>query len=266
MKIPRVLTIAGSDSSGGAGIQADLKTIAYHGCFGMSAITAITVQNTEGVIAIEPVSVSVIQQQIQAIAGDIGVDAIKIGMLLSLEAIEVVAEELGKIGKVPVVLDPVMASTTGARLIDDKAVACLIEKLFPLSLIITPNLVEAQTLARVTVNSDADIKRAGEILLEFGPNSVLIKGGHRDNQTANDCLVSNGGILWFRQNVIDSRNTHGTGCTLSTAIACFLAKGYSFPNAVRAAKAFVTECLYTFKSASLGHGYGAVFPTYRGSP
>lgn len=261
MKTPRVLTIAGSDSGGGAGIQADLRTMAYHGCFGMSAITAVTAQNTQGVVAIEPVSVPVIQQQIQAVINDIGVDAIKVGMLPSSDTIEVVAEELGKLNHIPIVLDPVMVSTSGSRLIDDNAIIGLLEKLFPLSLVVTPNLIEAKVLTSNPIVSDADIEAAGIKLLESGTKSALIKGGHRDNGTANDCLISTKGPLWFRQSCINTKNTHGSGCTLSTAIACFLAKGYSIAEAIQNAKAFITECLSSFKDTTLGHGYGAVFPT-----
>ena len=261
MKIPRVLTIAGSDSGGGAGIQTDLRTMAYHGCFGMSAITAVTAQNTQAVVAIEPVSAPLIRQQIQAVVNDIGVDAIKIGMLPSSEIIEVVTEELEKITHIPIVLDPVMVSTSGSRLIDAKAAESLIKKLFPLSTVVTPNLIELEALTKKRTMLNGDIEEAGVMLLECGAKSALIKGGHRDDGTANDCLILSEGPLWFRQSFINTKNTHGLGCTLSTAMACFLAKGCSIPEAIQSAKAFITECLSSFKDTTLGHGNGALFPT-----
>jgi len=261
MMIPRVLTIAGSDSSGGAGLQADLKTIAAFGCYGMSAITAVTVQNTQGVFAIEEMSPELIQQQIQVVVNDIGVDVVKIGMLYSPESIEIVAEELQKLGDIPVILDPVMKATSGSSLIKNLAQEYLIEKLFPLSLLVTPNIAEAEALARMSITSDKDIEKACNKLAKLGPKNVLIKAGLQPNDHANDCFFSDGSITWFEQTPIDSQNTHGTGCTLSAAIASCLARGLSLSSAIREAKTLITDSLTQFADFSLGKGNGPVLPT-----
>jgi len=257
MHIPHILSIAGSDSSGGAGIQADLKTIAYHGCFGMSVITAVTAQNSHGVIAIGPINPKLIDQQIQSVIHDARIDAIKIGLLPSIDAIDIVANKLKKIDHIPVIIDPVMISTSGFRFLSEKILSYLAEKLFPLSQIITPNLSEAEALIGKPIISNDDIEKAGYELMNFGPNSILITGGDRSDESADDCLITSEGTIWFRQSKIRSKNIRGTGCTLSSAISCFLAKGYPLSISVRAAKAFITECLSTFQEASAG----AVFPT-----
>ncbi|HVE51845.1 MAG TPA: bifunctional hydroxymethylpyrimidine kinase/phosphomethylpyrimidine kinase, partial [Ramlibacter sp.] len=223
---PRVLSIAGSDSGGGAGIQADLKTMAALGCYGMTAITALTAQNTLGVRSIHAVPHQVLADQIDAVVEDIGVDAVKIGMLHSADTVRTVAAALRRHGLQQVVLDPVMIATSGAVLIDEQAIDVLVRELFPLAVLVTPNLDEAALLAGRPLNSEADMEAAARHLLHRGAPAVLLKGGHLPGDTVSDLLITQEGTpLWMRAPRIASGNTHGTGCTLSSAIASQLALG-----------------------------------------
>ena len=246
------LTIAGSDSSGGAGIQADLKTMQANGVYGMSAITALTAQNTTGVQGIFEVTPEFLEQEIDSVFLDIRPDAVKIGMVSSAPLIESIAKKLREHGAVHVVADPVMVATSGSRLLNDDAVETLIRKLLPLAEVITPNIPEGEVLSGMKIQSEEDmIAAAGKISRECGC-AVLLKGGHSLND-ANDLLDRDGGYVWFRGRKIDNPNTHGTGCTLSSAIASNLAKGMTLDEAVRQAKEYISGAL----AAGLDLGKGA---------
>jgi hydroxymethylpyrimidine/phosphomethylpyrimidine kinase len=256
-RYPRVLSIAGSDSGGGAGIQADLKTFAALGCFGMSAITALTAQNTLGVRAIHAVPTQMLADQIDAVVEDIGVDAVKIGMLHSAETVRTVASALQRHGLHKVVFDPVMIATSGAKLIDDAAIDVLVRELFPLAALITPNLDEAALLVGQPLRSEADMEAAGRQLIERGANAVLVKGGHLAGDTVSDLLLARGApALWMRAARIASPNTHGTGCTLSSAIASHLALGADLAEAVTRAREFVRGALDAGARVRTGGGSG----------
>lgn len=254
---PRVLSIAGSDSSGGAGIQADLKTIAALGCFGMTAITALTAQNTVGVRAIHGVPVDMLVNQIDAVVGDIGVDAVKIGMLHSPEIVEAVAKAIDRHSLKSVVLDPVMVATSGAVLIAHPAIATLVRELFARSLLITPNLDEAALLVGRPLGSEQDMEVAAKELLAMGAPAVLLKGGHLAGDQVSDLLTTSSGLHhWMRAPRICTANTHGTGCTLSSAIAAELALGLSLLEAVEAARQFVRVALEAGSLVQTGAGSG----------
>ena len=254
---PRVLSIAGSDSGGGAGIQADLKTFSALGCFGMTAITALTAQNTTGVRAIHGVPPSMLADQIDAVVEDIGVDAVKVGMLHSPEIVQVVAKAIDRHALQPVVLDPVMVATSGAVLIDDSAIAVLVRELFARSALVTPNLDEAGLLVGRKLHSEADMQAAAESLLRMGARAVLLKGGHLQGDTVSDLLALSGGErLWMRDARIATPNTHGTGCTLSSAIAAQLALGQPLPQAVQVARHYVRGALQHGAAARTGQGSG----------
>ena len=256
-RYPRVLSIAGSDSGGGAGIQADLKTIAALGCYGMTAITALTAQNTLGVRSIHAVPLQVLADQIDAVVEDIGVDAVKIGMLHSAETVRTVAAALQRHHLEKVVLDPVMIATSGAKLIDDAAIAVLVQELFPRAAVVTPNLDEAALLVGRPLASEADMEAAARQLLEMGANAALVKGGHLAGDTVSDLLLARGAQpLWMRAPRIASGNTHGTGCTLSSAIASQLALGADLVTAVQAAREFVRGALEAGASVRTGAGSG----------
>ena len=256
-RYPRVLSIAGSDSGGGAGIQADLKTLAALGCFGMTAITALTAQNTQGVRAIHAVPLQILADQIEAVVEDIGVDAVKIGMLHSAETVRAVADALRRHRLDPVVLDPVMIATSGAVLIDREAIDVLVRELFPLAAVVTPNLDEAALLAGRPLRTEADMEAAARGLVESGARGVLLKGGHLEGDTVSDLLLVRGAEpLWMRAARIASPNTHGTGCTLSSAIAAHLALGASLPEAVQRAREFVRGALVAGASVRTGAGSG----------
>lgn len=246
------LTIAGSDSSGGAGIQADLKTMTAHGVYGISAVTALTAQNTTGVYGIMEVSPEFLGSQLDCIFTDIFPDAVKIGMLSSGEIMKTVAEKLSQYGAGHVVLDPVMVSTSGSRLMAEDAAEVMQEKLFPLAEVITPNIPEAEVLSGMEIRDASDMERAAKKLYEDFGCAVLLKGGHRIND-ANDLLCGKAGMSWIRGERIDNPNTHGTGCTLSSAIASNLALGYGLEEAVRRAKAYLSGAL----KAQLDLGKGA---------
>lgn len=249
----KALTIAGSDSCGGAGIQADIKTMTANGVYAMCAVTALTAQNTTGVAAISEVTPEFLGQQLDSIFTDIFPDAVKTGMVASTGLIEVIAERLKRYGAKNIVIDPVMVATSGARLISEDAVECLKNKLIPIADIITPNIPEAEVLSNMKIASGGDMENAArEISQRFGCN-VLLKGGHSIND-ANDLLVSKEGSQWFKTQRINNPNTHGTGCTLSSAIASNLAKGYSPAEAVERAKEYISGALEAM--LDLGHGSG----------
>lgn len=247
------LTIAGSDSSGGAGIQADLKTFSACGVFGMSAITAITAQNTCGVTNIRELDSEIIRDQIDAVYNDIKVDAVKVGMLANAEIIEVVAESLQRNGAKNIVLDTVMISKSGSHLLKPEAVDVLKKVLLPMSLVVTPNLYEASEIVGFSVEDQQDMKRAAEAIKDMGPRYVVVKGGHLTGNAC-DLLYDGHEFAVFANERINTVHTHGTGCTFSSAIAAGLAKGLSINEAVASAKKFITMAItYGFK---LGKGVG----------
>ena len=252
-KIKTSLTIAGSDCSGGAGIQADLKTMLANGVYGMSAITALTAQNTMGVTAISEVTPEFLGQQIDAIFTDIFPDAVKTGMISNEKLIEVIAEKLEFYGAKNIVVDPVMIATSGARLISESSVSVLKERLLPIAMVVTPNIPEAEVLAGMKIAKKADMEKAAGCINETYGCSVLLKGGHSIND-ANDLLYQNGEMMWFEGVRIDNPNTHGTGCTLSSAIASNLAKGYDLKPAVKLAKEYISNALADM--LDLGNGSG----------
>jgi hydroxymethylpyrimidine/phosphomethylpyrimidine kinase len=256
-RYPRLLSIAGSDSGGGAGIQADLKTFAALGCYGMTAITALTAQNTLGVRAIHSVPGAMLRDQIDAVVEDIGVDAVKIGMLHSAETVRIASAAIDRHGLRTVVFDPVMMSTSGARLIDDDAQSVLVGELFARSTVITPNLDEAALLVGRPLARESDVEDAATQLLEMGARAVLLKGGHLAGDTVSDLLLLRGGVAhWMRAPRIHTGNTHGTGCTLSSAIAAHLALGAPLVRAVELARAYVRGALEAGASVRTGAGDG----------
>ncbi len=260
------LTIAGSDSSGGAGIQADLKTFASIGVYGASAITALTAQNTTGVAAIHAVPPDFVRAQINAVTSDIVVDAIKIGMLANDAIIASVAASLGQLSDIPVILDPVMVATSGARLIDENAIAQLRDTLIPRATLITPNLDEAALLCNAKPAASAEQMRVQAAnLISQGARAVLLKGGHGENDEAIDILVTPDGSRDYSLPRIDTENTHGTGCTLSAAIAAYLAKGNELSDAIAKAKQFVWNGLVAARHQRLGKG-GGPLDHYRANP
>ena len=247
------LTIAGSDCSGGAGIQADLKTMALNGVYAMSAITALTAQNTTGVRAIQESTAEFLRQQLDAVFEDIVPDAVKIGMVSSAGLIRVIAERLRYYDAKNVVVDPVMVATSGSALMQSDALQTLTEELFPIASLITPNIPEAQVLTGLTIRTEEDMILAAREMGERYHCSVLLKGGHSIND-ANDLLYVNGECIWFSGKRIDNPNTHGTGCTLSSAIAANLAKGYSLSESVRRAKGYISGALAAMLDLGKGSG------------
>ena len=257
VQYPRLLSIAGSDSGGGAGVQADLKTFAALGCFGTTAITALTAQNTNGVRAIHAVPLDMLTDQIDAVVEDIGIDAVKIGMLHSAPTIETVAAALERHQLSRVVLDPVMVATSGSALIDPSAIAALVRLMFPRALLITPNLDEAAMLIGRALHNEADMAKAAQQILEMGAQAVLLKGGHLPGGNVADLLLQpHVAPLWMRAPRIDTPNTHGTGCTLSSAIAARLALGDNLPQAVQQAREFVRGALTAGANVRTGSGSG----------
>ncbi|MBC7682935.1 MAG: bifunctional hydroxymethylpyrimidine kinase/phosphomethylpyrimidine kinase [Ferruginibacter sp.] len=254
---PRLLSIAGSDSGGGAGIQADLKTFSALGCYGMTAITALTAQNTTGVRAIHAVPPQMLRDQIDAVLEDIGVDAVKIGMLHSPDIVQVVAEAIDRHALPCVVLDPVMVATSGAVLIDSPAIAALVRALFGRAMLVTPNLDEAAMLVGQPLDSEQAMEGAAQALLNLGARAVLLKGGHLAGDVVSDLLMdASGAPHWMRAPRIHTANTHGTGCTLSSAIAAHLALGCSLREAVEAARAYVRGAIEAGALARTGAGSG----------
>jgi hydroxymethylpyrimidine/phosphomethylpyrimidine kinase len=263
---PRAMTIAGSDSGGGAGIQADLKTFLALGVYGTSAITAITAQNTLGVRSVHEIPTSIIADQIDAIVEDIGVDAAKTGMLSSAEIIATVAERIRHWRIDRLVVDPVMVATSGDRLIREDAVQALVRELLPLALVLTPNLPEAAVLLGRPIETDDEIRQGARDIVGIGARAVVIKGGHRAGD-ANDVLFDGHAFHTFASERIDTLNTHGTGCTFAAAIAAGLAEGHDLVEAVGSAKRYVTEAIR--RARPLGHGHGPVahdWPLHTDSP
>ncbi|HXF56460.1 MAG TPA: bifunctional hydroxymethylpyrimidine kinase/phosphomethylpyrimidine kinase [Actinomycetota bacterium] len=256
--MPRALTIAGSDSGGGAGIQADLKTFAVLGVWGMSAITSITVQNTKGVSGVADVPAETVGAQIRAVVTDVGVDAAKTGMLSSQAIIEAVADAAEEVGVPNLVVDPVFVSKHGHPLLRPDAVEALRTRILPLATLVTPNLHEAAGLAGFPVSSREDMRRAGRAILALGPRAVLVKGGHLQGERADDLFVDAEREEWVEGERVDTPHTHGTGCVLSAAIAAHLARGEELLEAVRKGKAFVTEAIR--HALPLGEGIGPVSP------
>ena len=264
MNTPVALTIAGSDSSGGAGIQADLKTFAALGVYGASAITALTAQNTGGVTGIHAVPAEFVRAQIDAVFADLEVGAVKIGMVAQLASIAAIADALKRWSPRHVVLDPVMVATSGDRLLAAEAVEALRQKLIPLATIITPNLPEAAALLdEPFATSEAAIESQGEKLLALGCPAVLIKGGHGEGSESIDYLVRANGSVALSAPRVATQNTHGTGCSLSSAIAAELAKGAELETAVRNAKSFVSTAIAAADRFTVGHGHGPIHHFHR---
>lgn len=248
-----VLTIAGSDASGGAGIQADIKTITAHGLYASSVITALTAQNTMGVSMIESVSPKMIEKQLESVFEDIYPDAVKIGMVDKTETIEAIAVMLEKYKPKQVVLDTVMVSSTGKALLQEEAVEALVKRLLPLAQMITPNIPEAEVLSGMKITNRQERILAAEKIAQSYWGAILIKGGH-GIEDADDLLYEMGKTTWFQGERVENPNTHGTGCTLSSAIACNLAQGYSLEESIKRSKAYITGALKA--GLNLGHGCG----------
>ena len=257
-KYPIILSIAGSDSSGGAGIQADLKAISALGAYGTTAITAITVQNTTGVRAIHAIPSEYVRGQIEAVMDDIMPDAIKIGMINDIEIVHVIAESIRKYHPQHVVFDPVMVSTSGCKLVEDNAIEALTKELMPLTDLITPNLDEAIVLTGKKIQNLEEMEIASKELLAFGSKAVLVKGGHLSGENMYDVLQlkDREKPYIFTGQHVESKNVHGTGCTLSSSIATFLAYGLDMPEAVSKAKEYVANAIDAGKDIMIGHGNG----------
>ena len=256
----RVLTIAGSDSGGGAGIQADLKTFAANRCYGMSVITALTAQNTTGVTAIHALPPAFAVEQLTAVLTDIGTDAIKIGMLYSAELIEAIAETLNKYRARNIVLDPVMIAQSGDKLLQDDAIQAIKDHLMPVADVVTPNLPEAEVLLGQKIGCFEDIQRAARELAHNGGRSILIKGGHGAESNSTDLLylTEEDRFVSLEAERVDSRNNHGTGCTLSSAIAANMARGSDIEEAVNKAKTFISNAIRAGAAYKIGQGHGPV--------
>lgn len=267
-KYHSVLTIAGSDCSGGAGIQADIKTISALGGYAASAITAITVQNTLGVTGIHPVPASYVKAQIEAVMTDIKPSAVKIGMINDVEIVKAIAESIKEYRPKFVVFDPVMVSTSGCKLIEDKAIEAIKKELIPLSTIITPNLSEAVVLTGDSIGDVASMTAAGNKILESGCGAVLIKGGHLEGNDMCDvlCIKGENTPYIYMASKISSKNTHGTGCTLSSSIATYLALGETLREAVRKAKDYVHKGILNGKDVCIGSGHGPLNHFYSPVP
>lgn len=261
-RIPTALTIAGSDSGGGAGIQADLKTFAALGVYGTSAITAVTAQNTQGVTAIEALSSEIVTAQVEAVAGDIDVHATKIGMLANAAIVEAVAASIQELDLPLVVVDPVMVAKSGDRLLDADAVMALRVELLPLALVVTPNLPEAEALAGMQIASLRDVQEAARRIHALGPRAVVIKGGHGAGADLIDVLFDGRDFLEFHTPRIETHNTHGTGCTFASAIAAHLARGFSLAAATEQSQQYVAGAIR--HGLSIGHGHGPLDHFWRG--
>ncbi len=251
----RVLIIAGSDSGGGAGIQADIKAVSALGAYAATAITALTAQNTYGVEAVHPVPLDFIDKQISMVLTDIGADCLKTGMLHSSEVIETVLAAIARDApNVPLVVDPVMVAKGGASLLEDSAVVTLRTRLVPRATVLTPNVPEAEALAGRSIRSDADLAAVGAALLALGPKAVLLKGGHMEGGVVRDRLITSSGVRLFENPRIDTPHTHGTGCTLASSIAAGIAQGLSLEQAVARAEAYLHEAIRTAPGFGGGHG------------
>lgn len=256
----RVLTIAGSDSGGGAGIQADIKAISAMGCFAASAITAVTVQNTLGVEGVHPIPLDILRGQIEAVLSDIGADAVKVGMLHSSEVVELVAEMVDKFEIRNLVLDPVMVATSGHRLIEESAIQTLREVLIPRARVITPNIPEAEILAGITITSSAQFPEVARTLSMGGRVSVLLKAGHLTDECVEDLFYNAEEDTFTRlpSERVSTPNTHGTGCTLSSALAAAIARGEGLTEAARSAKDYIAAAIRSGADYQIGHGHGPV--------
>ena len=256
---PVVLTIAGSDSSGGAGIQADLKTMSAIGVFGTSAITAITAQNTCEVRAIQGIDPDIVRQQIEAVLDDLPCHTVKLGMLYARPTIDAIADCLAHYPLDHIVLDPVMVSTSGCRLIEEEAIEAVKSRLLPRATLVTPNIPEAEILSGLPVTNEREMELAARRLFQIGCRAVLIKGGHLEGAESCDLLFTpQADPVRYTSPRIATRNTHGTGCTFSSAIASYLALGHDLPDAVAAAKTYLTRALEAGADVTIGHGHGAV--------
>ncbi|SFB90896.1 hydroxymethylpyrimidine/phosphomethylpyrimidine kinase [Brevinema andersonii] len=257
--IKTVLTIAGSDCSGGAGIQADIKTITAHKMYAMSAITALTAQNTTGVYDIYPITADFVALQLDCIFKDIPPDAVKIGMVQSNEIIDIIVTKLKEYNAKNIVIDPVITSTSGSSLLCSQAIETIIKTLLPIANIITPNIAETETLAQLPVKNENDMILAAKKISALTSSPILIKGGHLKNK-ADDLLYIDGNYYWYRSEKINNPNTHGTGCTLSTAIACNLAKNMSLQQSIENAKNYITGALKS--GLNIGKGLGPLNHVY----
>lgn len=255
-----ILSIAGSDSSGGAGIQADLKTITSLGEYGMTAITALTAQNTTGVQSVEAVSVQMVKAQMDSVFQDIRPESVKLGMIATPDIMEAICEKLDEYRADNVVVDPVMVATSGSNLMENRTIRTLKEKLIPRADIITPNLSEAEVLSGIFIQDREDMEQAAKKIAEYCNGAILIKGGHL-TETADDLLYMNGDSIWISGQRYDNKNTHGTGCTLSSAIATFLAKGYAMEESARKAKEYVAGAIAA--GLDLGQGSGPLMHNYQ---
>ena len=263
-KYCRALSIAGSDCSGGAGIQADLKTFSALGCYGMSVITVLTAQNTQGVQAIQELPPQFIVKQIQSILEDVGVDVVKVGMLFNSSIIKEVASTLRESPVPSLVIDPVMFAKSGDRLLQEDAINAYCQELLPLATVLTPNIAEASALLGRFINSPQDMEQAAKDLCDLGPQAVVVKGGNLLQHSSDDCLwVKDKGLQWLRQERIETDNIHGTGCTFSAAIAGYLARSFPIEEAVREAKKYLTEALSAGAKYQLGKGKGPVLHFYQ---
>lgn len=258
----KALTIAGSDSGGGAGIQADLKTFAAFNVYGMSAVTSVTAQNTTGVRAIYDISPEIIGEQIEAVMEDIGVDAAKTGMLSNSAIVRVVADKLRKYNVYRLVVDPVMVAKTGSKLLEEQARTTLIEELFPLAYLVTPNVFEAEIVSGLKVKNIKEAEQAATLIYKKGPKNVLVKGGHLSAEKAIDVLFDGDRYYHYESQWVDTRNTHGTGCTLSAAITAGLAKGWGIRQAIEVAKDYVTRAIREAPT-DIGKGHGPLLHNLR---
>jgi len=254
--VKKCLTIAGSDCSGGAGIQADLKTFAAHKCYGASVITSVVAENTSHVISVCNIPADEVAKQIDAVFEDIEIDAVKLGMLPTADIVKTVAQKLAEYKPAHIVCDPVLAATSGDALADSGIIPAYIEHIFPLVELLTPNIPEAEQFSGVKINSASDMKEAAKKISELGAKSVLVKGGHLETGSATDILLHNNEFSSIKTVKVESPNTHGTGCTLSSAITANLALGFALGGAVFSAKDFITEAIS--KSYNVGKGHGPV--------
>ncbi|MCI0824522.1 MAG: bifunctional hydroxymethylpyrimidine kinase/phosphomethylpyrimidine kinase [Chloroflexi bacterium] len=260
LKVPKAMTIAGSDSGGGAGIQADLKTFSALGVYGSSTLTAITAQNTVGVTMVHEIPIDIIVAQIDAVLSDIGADAVKTGMLASSAIVETVAQEMERHHVSRLVVDPVMVAKSGDRLLREDAVEALRTRLIPLAAVVTPNIPEAEALTGLKIETDEDVRRAAEAIVQLGARAVVVKGGHREGP-ATDLFYDGVRFQEFSAPRIDTVNTHGTGCTFASAVAAGLAKGLEVVESVELAKDYVTEAIR--RSFPVGHGHGPLHHFYK---
>ncbi|MBC2850135.1 bifunctional hydroxymethylpyrimidine kinase/phosphomethylpyrimidine kinase [Cetobacterium sp. 8H] len=251
----KILTIAGSDSCGGAGIQADLKAMSAQGVYGMSVITAITAQNTKGVFAVQEIENDIIRKQIEVIYEDIEVDAVKIGMLSSTEIIETIAQTLEKVNAKNIIIDPVMVSKSGYYLLKESAIEAL-KKFLKIGTLVTPNIPEAEILSGMKIETEKDMIDSAFVIKKLGVKNVLIKGGHRNDSCTDILLTENGEIVKFLGERFETKNTHGTGCTLSSTIASYIGKGMSIEDSVKQGKNYITKAIEN--SFSIGEGVGPV--------